>query len=74
MHNAKADVAIAVVFPNVGFTISTIYLGQELESNAILWVSVAMILLLVTVWLLDLFLMGKAMINSMFVDSRIKLS
>ena len=63
-----------MIFPNVGFTISTIYLGQELESNAVQWVSVAMILLLVTAWLLDLFLMGKALIKSMFIDSRIKLS
>ncbi|KAJ5932787.1 hypothetical protein N7516_007276 [Penicillium verrucosum] len=30
----------AFIFPNVGFTLATVYLGQELESNAILWFSV----------------------------------
>ena len=64
----------AIIFPNVGFTLSTIYIGQELESEAILWVSVAMIILLVIFWLFDLFLMAKAVLKSYFRDPRIKLS
>lgn len=64
----------AIIFPNVGFTIATIFVGQELESEAILWVSVAMTILLVTFWLLDLVLMGKAIWASFSRDPRIKLS
>lgn len=64
----------AFIFPNVGFTIATIYLGQELESNAVLWVSVAMTILTVAFWILDLFLMAKTIVESLTRDSRIKLS
>ncbi|KAM3414105.1 Malic acid transport protein [Cercospora zeina] len=64
----------ALIFPNVGWVLGTIYLGEELQSEAIAWVSVAMIIALVAVWLLDLFLMSKAVVRSMFIDSRIKVS
>lgn len=63
---------IAFIFPNVGFTLATVYLGQELESNAILWFSVGMIILLVVFWLLCL--MMKTILMSICVDSRIRLS
>lgn len=64
----------AIIFPNVGFTLGTIFIGQELESEAILWVSVAMTILLVAFWLLDLVLMGRAIYKSYSRDPRIKLS
>ncbi|KAF2213699.1 hypothetical protein CERZMDRAFT_120872 [Cercospora zeae-maydis SCOH1-5] len=64
----------ALIFPNVGWILGTIYLGEELQSEAIAWSSVAMIIALVAVWLLDLFLMSKAVVKSMFIDSRIKVS
>lgn len=48
-----------MIFPNVGFTLATIYIGQELDSQGILWVSSAMTILLVAVWLLDLVMMAK---------------
>lgn len=62
-----------MIFPNVGWTLSTIYLGQELESQGVIWVSVAMIILLVAFWLLDLILMAKTFCLSVFKDSRIKM-
>ncbi|CAK3788106.1 malic acid transport [Lecanosticta acicola] len=40
----------AFVFPNVGFTIATIKIGQQLGSEGILWVASAMTVLLVVVW------------------------
>ena len=46
----------AIVFPNVGFTIATIYIGEELESNAIAWVATVMTVLVFAAWLMDLFL------------------
>jgi tellurite resistance protein TehA-like permease len=64
----------AFIFPNVGFTISTIYLGQELESDAILWVSTGMVILLVAFWLFDMVLFFKTIAYSMLRDSRVKLS
>jgi tellurite resistance protein TehA-like permease len=64
----------ALIFPNVGFTLSTIYLGEELESEGILWVSVAMTILLVAFWLLNLVLMAKKVFLSLFVDSRVKIA
>ncbi|KAF1956213.1 hypothetical protein CC80DRAFT_472942 [Byssothecium circinans] len=41
----------AFVFPNVGFTLSTVCIGQEMGSEGILWVGSAMTVLLVAVWL-----------------------
>ena len=39
------------VFPNVGFAIATIKIGEELESEGILWVGSAMTILLVAGWM-----------------------
>ncbi|MGI4851009.1 MAG: tellurite-resistance/dicarboxylate transporter family protein [Janthinobacterium lividum] len=41
----------AFVFPNVGFTIATIDIGTQLESQAILWVGSIMTILLVCMWI-----------------------
>jgi C4-dicarboxylate transporter/malic acid transport protein len=41
----------AFVFPNIGFTISVIKIGQSLQSEGILWVGTSMTLLLVVVYL-----------------------
>ena len=38
------------VFPNVGFAIVTIKIGQQLHSNAVLWVGSIMTILLVAMW------------------------
>ena len=43
----------ALIFPNVGFTIATIYIGQELESDAILWVAKVMTVLVFAAWVMD---------------------
>lgn len=64
----------AFVFPNIGLTVSTIFLGQELESNAILWVGTAMVILLVVMWLFDMTMFIRTITYSLFWDSRIKLS
>ena len=50
------------------------YIGRELESNAIAWVATSMIILLTFTWLFDLCMMAKTIMISLFVDSRIKLS
>ncbi|KAF1845950.1 uncharacterized protein K460DRAFT_377275 [Cucurbitaria berberidis CBS 394.84] len=50
----------AFVFPNVGFTIATIYIGEELESNAIAWVATVMTVLVFAAWLMDLSLHLKS--------------
>jgi C4-dicarboxylate transporter/malic acid transport protein len=41
----------AFVFPNIGFTISVIKIGQSLQSEGILWVGTSMTLFLVVVYL-----------------------
>lgn len=41
----------ACVFPNVGFAIFTIAIGEQLESQGILWVGSAMTILLVAMWI-----------------------
>jgi tellurite resistance protein TehA-like permease len=43
----------AFIFPNVGFTLSTSMIGQELGSEAILWVASIMTVLLVSIWLIS---------------------
>jgi len=63
----------AMIFPNVGFTIATIQLGQELESNAVLWVSTIMVIVLVAAWLFDLALMLKTVVLSL-ENSDVKMS
>ncbi|SMY25403.1 unnamed protein product [Zymoseptoria tritici ST99CH_1A5] len=68
------NVAWSYIFPNVGFTLSTVYLGQEFESQGIQWLSVAMIILLMAFWLLNLVMMAKKVFISIFVDSRVKLA
>jgi tellurite resistance protein TehA-like permease len=40
----------AFVFPNVGFTIATIKIGQALQIEAVLWLGSVMTVLLVLVW------------------------
>ncbi|KAJ5778946.1 C4-dicarboxylate transporter/malic acid transport protein [Penicillium paradoxum] len=50
----------AIVFPNVGFTIATIRIGEELESNAIAWVATVMTILVFAAWLMDLSLHLKS--------------
>jgi tellurite resistance protein TehA-like permease len=41
----------AFIFPNVGFTVATIMIGRELESDGILWVGSVMTILLTAIWL-----------------------
>lgn len=50
----------ALIFPNVGFTIATIYIGEELESDAIAWIATVMTALVFAAWLMDLFLHLKS--------------
>ncbi|EWY87916.1 hypothetical protein FOYG_09292 [Fusarium oxysporum NRRL 32931] len=50
----------AIVFPNVGFTIATVYIGEELESGAISWVATIMTILVFAAWLMDMYLHMKS--------------
>ncbi|KAI1382735.1 voltage-dependent anion channel [Hypoxylon trugodes] len=52
-----------MVFPNVGLTIATIMIGEELQSDAISWVATAMTILVVGAWLMDLSLHASALIT-----------
>ncbi|KAB8276446.1 voltage-dependent anion channel [Aspergillus minisclerotigenes] len=42
----------SMVFPNTGFVIATIRIGQVLQSEAVLWVASAMTILQVAIWLI----------------------
>ncbi|KAE8362900.1 voltage-dependent anion channel [Aspergillus caelatus] len=42
----------SMVFPNTGFVIATIRIGQVLQSEAVLWVAAAMTILQVAIWLI----------------------
>ncbi|KAJ5496527.1 C4-dicarboxylate transporter/malic acid transport protein [Penicillium fimorum] len=50
----------AIIFPNIGFTMATMRIGEELESNAIAWVATVMTILVFAAWLMDLFLYVKS--------------
>ncbi|GKU07484.1 c4-dicarboxylate transporter malic acid transport protein [Fusarium langsethiae] len=50
----------AIVFPNVGFTIALVYIGEEFESDGIAWVATVMTILVFVAWLMDLYLHMKA--------------
>ncbi|KAG4218411.1 hypothetical protein PC116_g33109, partial [Phytophthora cactorum] len=52
-----------LIFPNVGFAIATIMIGEELRSDAVLWVASAMTVLLFAAWLMDLGLHVKALVT-----------
>lgn len=41
----------AMVFPNTGFTLATISIGNEFQSEAILWVATAMSIIVITVFI-----------------------
>lgn len=53
----------AIVFPNVGFTIATGYVGEELESDAIAWVATVMTALVFLAWLMDMYLHLKSILQ-----------
>ncbi|KAI1101184.1 voltage-dependent anion channel [Jackrogersella minutella] len=52
-----------LVFPNVGLTIATTMIGEELQSDAVQWVATVMTILLFVVWLMDLGLHVKALVT-----------
>ncbi len=62
-----------MIFPNVGFTLSTVYLGQELGSEAVLWVSTVMTVLVVAAWLMNMVLMVKSVYTTFFSQADDKL-
>ncbi|KAI0837392.1 voltage-dependent anion channel [Hypoxylon sp. FL0890] len=53
----------SIIFPNVGFTIATIMIGEELQSNAILWVATIVTILLFGAWLMDMGLHTNALVT-----------
>jgi tellurite resistance protein TehA-like permease len=53
----------AFVFPNTGFAIATISIGEELGSEGILWIGSVMTILLVAMWLFVLAFHVKAVIT-----------
>jgi C4-dicarboxylate transporter/malic acid transport protein len=53
----------AFVFPNTGFAIATIRIGNELNSEGIKWVGSVMTILLIAVWLLNLAMQVRAIYN-----------
>ncbi|KAJ4348277.1 uncharacterized protein N0V89_009649 [Didymosphaeria variabile] len=53
----------AFVFPNTGFAIATITIGNQLNSEGIRWVGSIMTILLVAVWLFNLAMQVRAVHN-----------
>lgn len=51
------------VFPNVGFTIATAMIGEELESEGIKWVTSALTICLVAVWFLVIYAQISAVVR-----------
>ncbi|KAI9731823.1 MAG: hypothetical protein M1818_007688 [Claussenomyces sp. TS43310] len=51
------------VFPNVGFTIATIDIGEQLQSEGILWLGSAMTCILVGMWFFVIICHIKAVLN-----------
>ena len=51
------------VFPNVGFTIGTAMIGQELESEGIQWVASALTICLVVVWFVVIYAQISAVVR-----------
>jgi tellurite resistance protein TehA-like permease len=41
----------AFIFPNVGFTVATIQIGRQLDSQGVMWVGSAMTILLIAMYL-----------------------
>ncbi|KAI1369550.1 voltage-dependent anion channel [Xylaria arbuscula] len=50
----------SIVFPNVGFTLATGYIGQQFQSDAIRWIATIMTIFLFGFWLMNLALYTKA--------------
>lgn len=53
----------AFVFPNTGFAIATINIGNQLDSEGIKWVGSAMTILLVAIWIFNLVMQVRAIIT-----------
>ncbi|KAF1977015.1 hypothetical protein BU23DRAFT_578134 [Bimuria novae-zelandiae CBS 107.79] len=53
----------AFVFPNTGFAVATIAIGNQLDSEGIRWVGSIMTMLLVTMWLFNLAMQVRAIIS-----------
>ncbi|KAL4723730.1 hypothetical protein ACLX1H_009374 [Fusarium chlamydosporum] len=53
----------AFVFPNIGFTLATGYIGQELESEGIQWVASVLTIFLVIMWFVVLYAMVSAVMR-----------
>ncbi|PVI08464.1 hypothetical protein DM02DRAFT_607857 [Periconia macrospinosa] len=53
----------ALIFPNVGFTLATVNIGQELGSEGILWVGSAMTILLFVTWLIVVVACARAVVK-----------
>lgn len=53
----------ALVFPNIGFTISVIDIGEQLESQGIQWVGSIMSVLIFAGWLFNLVAHARAVLT-----------
>jgi C4-dicarboxylate transporter/malic acid transport protein len=51
-----------MVFPNLGYVIGTMFIGEELQSPAIEWVGEIAAIIMIAVWLLDLVLHLRAIL------------
>ena len=53
----------AFIFPNVGFTLAVIKIGEKLLSPAIQWVGSIMTIILIAMWLFVMALHFRATVN-----------
>jgi tellurite resistance protein TehA-like permease len=57
----------AAIFPNVGFTVATVYVGVEMRSEGVLWVGSALTVGLVAAWLGTVGMCARAVLRGTIV-------
>ncbi|KAI0425493.1 voltage-dependent anion channel [Xylaria sp. FL1042] len=61
-----------MIFPNVGFTLATDYIGRQFQSDAIQWVGTVMTAVLFAFWLMNLVLYAKACVSNVISSNKAK--
>ncbi|KAI1418803.1 voltage-dependent anion channel [Xylaria sp. FL1777] len=61
-----------IIFPNVGFTLATTYIGRQFQSNAIQWIATIMTVVLFALWLMDLALHAKVTVSNIIKVTKTK--
>ncbi|KAI0804934.1 voltage-dependent anion channel [Xylaria sp. FL0064] len=62
----------AMIFPNVGFTLATDYIGRQFQSDAIQWIGTVMTAVLFAFWLMNLVLHIKFCVSDVISSNKAK--